>query len=87
MTAKESGLPPTPDRMQPVPGDPLSFKWEGVADSLRSWEVRTEIDGAQGRGGLALPVAAFAGRTLPMQKALGALLFDLMLRLSPPPWV
>ena len=87
MTAKESGLPPTPDRMQPVPGDPQSFKWEGVADSLRSWEVRTEIGGAQGRGGLALPVAAFAGRTLPMQKALGALLFDLMLRLSPPPWV
>jgi hypothetical protein len=86
MTAKESGLPSTPDRMQPVPGDPQSFKWEAVAaDSIRSWEVRTEIDGAHGRGELAL--AAFARRTLPMQKALGALLFDLMLRLSPPPWV
>lgn len=65
LTAKDTGLPPTPDPMQPVPGD-----------------RRVKADGPQGNGELALPVPAFARRTLPMQKALGGLLFGLMLFLS-----
>src|SRR5262249_49930956 len=47
-----------------------------------SWEVRLEVAGNQGNGKLAVPVAVFARRTLPMEKMLGTLLFGLMLFLS-----
>ena len=43
-----------------------------------SWEVRIEADGDKGAGALAVPVAAFARSTLPMQRNLGVLLFALM---------
>ena len=82
LTAKDTGLPPTPDPMQPVPGDPQSFSGKVWLMASGSWEVRVEADGPQGKGELALPVPAFARRTLPMQRALGGLLFGLMLFLS-----
>jgi hypothetical protein len=82
LTAKDAGLPPTPDPMQPVPGDPQSFSGKVWLMASGSWEIRVQADGPQGKGELALPVPAFARRTLPMQRALGGLLFGLMLFLS-----
>ena len=82
ITGKDPGLPPTPDVMQPVPGDPQSFTGNVWLMASGSWEVLADVNGAQGSGQLAVPVAAFARRTLPMQRALGALLFGLMLFLS-----
>jgi hypothetical protein len=82
LTAKDTGLPPTPDPMQPVAGDPQSFSGKVWLMASGSWEIRVQADGPQGKGELALPVPAFARRTLPMQKALGGLLFGLMLFLS-----
>ena len=43
-----------------------------------SWQIRVQVEGAQGAGELAVPVPAAARRTLPMQKSLGILLFALM---------
>jgi hypothetical protein len=44
-----------------------------------SWQVRIHADGGLGAGELAVPVAAFARNTLPMQKGLGALLLGMTL--------
>jgi hypothetical protein len=68
--------------MQAVPGDPQSFTGKVWLMASGAWEVRADIKGVEGRAKLAVPVAAFARRTLPMQKALGALLFVLMLFLA-----
>jgi hypothetical protein len=43
-----------------------------------SWQVRVQVEGAQGAGELAVPVPAAARRTLPMQRSLGIVLFALM---------
>jgi hypothetical protein len=82
LTAKDPGLPPTPDAMEPVAGDPQSFAGKVWLMASGSWEIRVQADGPQGSGELALPVPAFARRTLPMQRALGGLLFALMLFLA-----
>jgi hypothetical protein len=82
LTAKDAGLPPAPDPLQPVPGDPQSFSGKVWLMASGSWEIRVQADGPRGQGELALPVPAFARRTLPMQRALGGLLFGLMLFLS-----
>ena len=79
LTGKDPGFPPTPDVMQVVPDDPQSFTGKVWLMASGSWEVRADVDGPKGAGKLAVPVAAFARRTLPMQKELGALLFGLML--------
>ena len=78
MTGKDRGFPPTPDVMQAVPGDPQSFTGKVWLMSSGTWEVWVNVGGAQGAARLAVPVAAFARRTVPMQKALGTLLFALM---------
>ena len=82
VTGKDQGFPPAPDVMQAVPGDPQSFTGKVWLMASGSWEVRAEVEGAQGKGSLGVPVAAFARRTLPMQKALGGLLFALMIFLA-----
>ena len=79
ITLQDQGYPPTPDVMQAVPGDPHTFTGKVWLMASGSWEVRAEIDGRQGSAKLAVPVPAFARRTLPMQKTLGILLFGLML--------
>jgi hypothetical protein len=81
VNGKDQGLPPTPDLMQPAV-DPQLFTGKVWLMESGSWEVRVEVSGPQGIGKLAVPVPAFARRTLPMQKALGTLLFVLMLVLS-----
>jgi hypothetical protein len=82
VTGKDQGYPPAPDVMQAVPGDSQSFTGKVWLMESGSWQVRADVDGAQGAAKLAVPVAAFARRTLPMQKALGALLFALMVFLA-----
>jgi hypothetical protein len=82
LTGKDQGLPPTPDVMQRVAGDPQSFTGQVWLMASGSWEVRVVVEGAQGEGRIAVPVPASARRTLPMQKALGILLLGLMLFLS-----
>jgi hypothetical protein len=82
LTGKDQGLPPTPDVMQPVAGDPQSFTGQVWLMASGSWEVRVVVEGAQGEGRVAVPVPASARRTLPMQKALGVSLLGLMLFLS-----
>jgi len=46
-----------------------------------SWQVRVLVEGEQGKGEIAIPVPAFARRTLDMQRGLGGLLFALMILL------
>ena len=82
VTGKDQGYPPAPDVMQAVAGSPQTFTGKVWLMESGSWQVRATVDGAQGTGDLAVPVAAFARRTLPMQKTLGALLFGLMIFLS-----
>jgi len=82
LTGKDQGLPPTPDEMQAVAGDPQSFAGQVWLMESGSWEVRVVVEGSQGEGKTAVPVPASARRTLPMQKALGGLLLALMAFLS-----
>ena len=82
VNGKDQGLPPAADSLQPSAADPQSFIGKVWLMESGSWEVRVEASGAQGAGKLAVPVAVFARRTLPMEKALGILLFGLMLFLS-----
>jgi hypothetical protein len=82
VNGKDQGVPPAADMMDPVPGDPQSFTGKVWMMESGAWEVRAEVSGTQGVGKVAVPVPAFARRTLPMQKALGVLLFGLMLVLS-----
>jgi hypothetical protein len=82
VNGKDQGLPPAADSLQPSAVDPQSFTGKVWLMESGSWEVRVEANGAQGTGKLAVPVAVFARRTLPMEKALGVLLFALMLFLS-----
>ena len=81
LTGLEAGSPPSPDSMKPVSGDPQSTGKVWLMAS-GSWEIRIDVEGTQGKAQLVVPVPSFARRTLPMQKALGALLFGLMLFLS-----
>ena len=82
ITGKDPGLAPTPDTMTQVPGDAKSYAGKVWLMASGSWEVRVEVEGAHGSGRIGVPVAAFARRTLPMQRGLGVLLFGLMLVLS-----
>ena len=81
VNGKDQGLPPTPDLMQ-LAADPQWFNGRVWLMESGSWEVRVEAYGPQGTGNLAVPVPAFARRTLPMQKTLGTLLFVLMVALG-----
>ncbi|MGA8270591.1 MAG: hypothetical protein WB919_03470, partial [Candidatus Sulfotelmatobacter sp.] len=82
VNGKDQGLPPTPDSMQPSSNDPQWFTGKVWLMESGSWEIRAEVSGPQGIGRLAVPVPVFARRTLPMQKALGSVLFGLMLVLA-----
>lgn len=82
INGKDQGLPPTPDLMQASAADPQWFEGRVWLMESGSWEIRAEVSGSQGVGKVVVPVAAYARRTLPMQRALGVLLFGLMLFLS-----
>jgi len=76
-----SKYPPSPDALQQSKEDPLLFTGQLWIMGSGSWQVRLEATGAQGPGSVSVPVPAFATRTLPMQKTLGAFLFAVMLLL------
>ena len=82
VNGKDQGLPPTPDFLEPSAADPEWFTGKVWMMESGSWEVRLGVEGNQGNAKLAVPVAVFARRTLPMEKTLGVLLFGLMLFLS-----
>lgn len=81
VNGKDQGLPPTSDLMQ-AGVDPQWFTGKVWLMESGSWEIRAEVSGAKGIGRLVVPVPASARRILPMQKALGTLLFGLMLLLA-----
>jgi len=82
VNGKDQGLPPSPDAMQPSAGNQQWFTGKVWLMESGAWEIRAEVAGPKGTGKLAVPVPAYARRTLPMQRSLGALLFALMLFLS-----
>jgi hypothetical protein len=72
---------PPPDHMEQSKSDPRFFTGKLWLMESGSFQVRIEIDGAQGKAAMGVPVAAFAQRTLRMQKSTGALLSALMVLL------
>jgi len=70
--------PPVGDLLAQSNEDPQYFSGKSWLMESGSWQVRVQVEGAQGAGELAVPVPAAARRTLPMQKSLGILLFALM---------
>jgi len=82
LTGPGSELPPVADRAERSPIDPQFFTAGLWLMERGSLQVRISVDGARGPGKLAVPVPAFAQRTLPMSTGLGALLFGLMLVLA-----
>ena len=70
--------PPVGDLLAQSKEDPQYFSGQIWLMESGSWQVRVQVEGAQGAGELAVPVPAAARRTLPMQRSLGILLFALM---------
>src|SRR5258706_14542758 len=70
---------PTPDLAQRSKDDSQIYTGSLWMMASGSWQVRVSVDGARGKGELAVPVPALASRTTTMQRGLGALLFGLML--------
>ena len=70
--------PPPPDPLLQSKEDPQFFSGKIWLMESGSWQVRVQVNGAQGAGEIAVPVPAAARNTLPMQKSLGVLLFALM---------
>jgi hypothetical protein len=82
VNGKDQGLPPSPDTMQPSAGNQQWFTGKVWLMESGAWEIRAEVAGPKGVGKLVVPVPAYARRTLPMERTLGASLFALMLFLS-----
>jgi len=72
-----SSLPPAPDAAQRSPQDPQFFSGSLWLMEFGALQVRVTAEGSKGKGELSVPVPAFAQRTLPMQRPLGALLLGL----------
>lgn len=70
--------PPVGDLLVQSKEDPQYFFGKIWLMESGSWQVRVQVEGAQGAGELAVPVPAAARRTLPMQRSLSILLFALM---------
>ena len=77
VNGKDQGLPPSPDVMQPSATNPRWFTGKVWLMQSGAWEIRVEVGGPKGPGRLVVPVPAYARRTLPMERDLGALLFAL----------
>jgi len=69
---------PPPDHMEPSKSDPQFFTGKLWLMESGSWQVRLTVFGSQGKSEMAVPVAAFARRTLAMQRTTGAILTVLM---------
>jgi len=69
---------PTPDVAKRSTDDPQFYTGSLWLMGFGAWQVRVEVDGAQGKGELSVPVPAVATRTSSMQKGMGAGLLALM---------
>ena len=78
LTGAGSERPPTADRAERSPADPQFFTASLWLMERGSLQVRISVDGARGPGQLAVPVPAYAQRTLHMPRALGGVLLALM---------
>ncbi|HEY6352751.1 MAG TPA: hypothetical protein VI636_25425 [Candidatus Angelobacter sp.] len=67
-------LAPTPDAAERSSADPQLFIGKLWIMSRGSWKVQINADGTQGKGELAVPIAAVSASSMRMQKSLGALL-------------
>ena len=74
-------LAPTPDVTERSKGDPQLFTGKLWLMTRGSWKVQVNADGAQGKGELAVPIAAISATSMRMQKSLGVLLAPLGLLL------
>jgi hypothetical protein len=70
---------PVPDIAQPSREDPQFYTGGLWLMGTGSWQVRVDVDGAQGPGRIAVPVPALATRVAGMQKAMAAILIPLAL--------
>lgn len=73
-----SKYPPSADDLERSKDDPQLFTGQLWIMGSGSWQVRVTADGAEGSGMVAVPVPAFATRTLRMQRTLGWFLFAVM---------
>ncbi len=77
-----SNYPPTPDVADRSKQDPQFFTGSLWLMESGALKVRVSVEGSKGKGELAVPVPAFAQRTLPMERGLGGLLGFLMVFLA-----
>jgi hypothetical protein len=70
---------PPADRMEQSKSDPQFFSGKLWLMESGSFQVRIDINGGQGKAQMGVPVAAFAQRTLRMQRTTGAVLALLMI--------
>jgi len=77
-----SDFPPTPDVAERSKQDPQFFTGSLWLMESGALKVRVSVEGSKGKGELAVPVPAFAQRTLPMERSLGGLLGFLMMFLA-----
>jgi hypothetical protein len=82
LTGPGSDLPPTPDVAERSKQDSQFFTGSLWLMEHGALKVRVNVEGSKGKGELAVPVPAFAQRSLPMEKSLGGLLLFLMLFLA-----
>jgi hypothetical protein len=82
MNGEASKHPPTADVMKASKEDPQFFTGALWIMASGSWQVRIQVDGSRGGGQLSVPVPAVASMTKPMQRAMGAGLFVMMLVLA-----
>jgi hypothetical protein len=74
--------PPVGDLLAQSKDDPQFFSGKIWLMESGSWQIRVQVEGAQGAGETGVPVIAAARHTLPMEKSLGVLLFGLMTLLA-----
>jgi hypothetical protein len=77
-----SNFPPTADVAERSKQDPQYFTGSLWLMESGALKVRVSVEGSKGKGELAVPVPAFAQRTLPMERSLGGLLGFLMVFLA-----
>lgn len=73
---------PPADRMARTVGDSHFFTGKLWLMESGSWQVRMDVSGTEGKAQLAVPVPAYAQRTLGMQKTTGLVLAGLMIFLT-----
>jgi hypothetical protein len=74
LTGEASKHPPTSDAMHPSAADPAFYTGSLWIMAAGSWQVHFDVDGAAGKAGTSVPVAAMPLSILPMQRSMGIML-------------